>query len=155
MNYKLWIEGEPKGPCTLEDLRAMWEEGDIDGQTLYAGEGSEEYKPLSELAGVLNIDVPEPFAPVSSPEPASAEPAPIQNTDNPEMKTHRTPIPILVIYAIGALTVAWGICLLFNKEHSFGIISAGVAALFTGYLCDLIAQCLFELKEANRWWRNK
>jgi hypothetical protein len=163
MNYKLWIEGEAKGPCTLEDLRVMLEEGDIDGQTLYAEEGTEEYKPLSGLSGVLNVVIPA-SSPAPVPESAPAETTPVPNADQKIQPAYHTPIPVLVVYALGAFALILGIFLLMDRDATSnyldrdihpGLIRAGVAALFMGYLYDLIAQCLFELKEANRLRRKE
>ena len=165
MNYKLWIEGEAKGPLTLEDLRVMWEEGDIDGQTLYAEEGSEDYKPLSGLAAVLNIAAPEAFLHFSRDPVPAGDSVPAQNAVvNPEEKIYIHPIPVLTIYTFGAFALGIGVVLLLNKDTNINVFDAdaylslvkiGVFALLVGYLCDLIAKCLFELKEANRLRRGK
>lgn len=64
--YYLHINSEEKGPFTVEQLRAMWNAGEINGRTQFWTKSIDEWRPLETVRGMF-----EPAKPVS-PSPMAA-----------------------------------------------------------------------------------
>ncbi len=52
-DYHLFLNGEQKGPFTVNQLRGLWQSGQATGETLYWQEGLSEWTPLREILHVL------------------------------------------------------------------------------------------------------
>lgn len=75
MNYYVDINGDTKGPYTIQQLRSMWSAGAVTGQTLYCQEGMTEWIPLSFIQDELEPRPASRISPASPPlmhTPASA-----------------------------------------------------------------------------------
>jgi hypothetical protein len=52
--YYLGINGESKGPYVKEQILAMWNSGNIQADTLYFNESSNEWKPVADIISELS-----------------------------------------------------------------------------------------------------
>jgi len=59
-HYYLDSGSQKKGPYTLNQLRAMWSKGAVNGKTLYCQEGGTQWKKLELMQSVLEMDTAEP-----------------------------------------------------------------------------------------------
>lgn len=63
MSYYIHQKGDTCGPYTIGQLRSMWAAGQVTGETLYCGEGYDEWLHLRELADELDPPAQPPIAP--------------------------------------------------------------------------------------------
>lgn len=101
--YRIYHDGQERGPYTFEQLRSMWSSGQLTADTLYWQDGMTEWKPLHQLGMDMAIQ------PVSPP----AITMPSQPTRLPSHHVHHT----------GKVT---------TKSHGSGVVAAGSIMCIVG-----------------------
>jgi len=74
--YYFWANEAQAGPYTLNQVRAMWNSGQINGTTIYWQEGMAGWTPLSAIAHIIEDPAPVREAPrILEPKPSQPQPS--------------------------------------------------------------------------------
>lgn len=69
--FHLDINGETKGPLTLNQVRSMWGRAEITGDTIFCVEGMSDWEPLAAVINLIEPPPTPPIQPVMTPEAAT------------------------------------------------------------------------------------
>lgn len=127
--YRIFHDGQAKGPYTLAQLRSMWASGHLTADALYREEGASAWEPIDGLALDAAIQ------PTVSPPPlVLSQPSrlPAHHTGNIATKSHGSGT-----VALGSVMCFVGVILVFTP-----IRVVGALLLFVGFFVAVIGRMM-------------
>ena len=130
--YRIYCNGEDRGPYTVEQLRSMWSSGQLTTDALYWCDGMSEWEPIDKLhldSAIQPVSSPPAIPSLQRMPPSSHH---VHHTGRVTTKARGSGIVVL-----GTLMCIAGVILLFTSMGGFGSL-----LLVIGFLVAVVGRMM-------------
>jgi hypothetical protein len=134
MTYRIFQDGQAKGPYTFAQLRSMWASGHLTADALYRQEDASDWEPIERLAldPAIREIVSTPAPPLPSSQPTRLPTHHVQHAGKVVTKSHGSGV-----VALGSILCFVGVILMITPARALG-----AALLFIGFFVAVVGRMI-------------